>query len=73
MVDQGDGSFSLVDSWGNEYFVMMDADGDKEINVPGVTELIRADVVVWSYGKPDDKADHTSAQRNDPDDWIKSW
>ena len=73
MINEGGGSQSLVDPWGNYYIVMMDADGDKVINVPQEEEPVREDALAWSYGKPEDKSDHKSARKNELKDWVSSW
>ncbi len=72
-IDEGNGSRRLVDPWGNEYAVMLDADDDKEIEVPGLDDPIRAFAVCWSYGKPKDPKAPKSAKKNPPKDWVASW
>lgn len=72
-VEEGGGSQSLVDPWGNPYVVIMDADDDKQIKVPGIESPIRANAVAWSYGKPDKSSDHETARQNPPGKWQASW
>lgn len=72
-VDEGDGSLSLVDPWGNFYVVRLDLDGDGQIKVPGRSKPVEASVACWSYGKPPNRKDHASAKQNDPSEFITSW
>lgn len=72
-VDEGNGSQSLVDPWGNHYMVIMDADYDKEIKVPGIETAIRTTAVAWSYGKPDSASDYESAKKNPVKNWQSTW
>ena len=72
-VNQGNGSSSLVDPWGNFYMVILDANYDDEIKVPGTETPIRTKVVAWSFGKPDDSSDYKSARKNTVKDWLASW
>jgi hypothetical protein len=72
-IDLGKGSSSLVDPWGNFYMVIMDANDDGEIEVPGAPNPVRAKAVCWSYGKPKNRNDYRSALENDPKEWIASW
>jgi len=71
--DGKDTSHSFVDPWGNYYMVIVDADGDGKIKVPGETSPLNLKAVCWSYGEPTKNSDHRSALNNPPTDWIKSW
>ena len=73
MVNEGGGSQSLVDPWGNYYMVIMDPSDENEIVVPQIEDPVRANVVAWCWGKPEDKEDFKSARKNPHKDWIKSW
>jgi hypothetical protein len=72
-VNEGTGSQSLVDPWGNYYVVIMDADDDGEIRVPETENPVRAKAVSWSYGKPESASDYKSAKKNEVKDWLASW
>jgi len=72
-INEGSGSQSVVDPWGNRYVVMLDIDGDGQLKVPGNSDTIRTAVGVWSYGKPDDDDSHESAKTKEPSKWIRSW
>ena len=72
-IDEGNGSRSLVDPWGNYYVVIMDADDDGEIRVPQSENPVRTTAVCWSYGKPESASDYKSAKKNEPSDWLNSW
>ena len=72
-VNEGNGSQSLVDPWGNYYIVIMDADDNQEIDVPKTENPVRAKAVAWSYGKPSSKSDPKSAKQNEIKDWLTSW
>jgi len=72
-IDEGNGSQSLVDPWGNYYMVIMDADDDGEIRVPQQETPLRTKAVCWSYGKPENASDYKSAKKNEPKDWQASW
>ena len=72
-VDEGNGSQALVDPWGNYYNVIMDANDDKEIDVPQHEQAVRAKAVAWSYGKPENSSDHKTARQNEKKKWLKSW
>ena len=73
MVAGANGSKRLVDPWGNEYAVILDSNHDREIEIPGIEDRVRAGVVCWSYGKPKDPKDPKSAMKNPPKEWIASW
>ena len=63
-----DGTHELFDPWGNHYRIIMDTNGDDQINAPswtGLKEPIKRSVIVWSPG-PDGKDEAA-------DDNIISW
>ncbi|MFT5109444.1 MAG: prepilin-type N-terminal cleavage/methylation domain-containing protein [Verrucomicrobiales bacterium] len=73
LVQEGNGSQSLVDPWGNYYVVKMDANDDNEIDVPERDNPVRAKAVAWCYGKPTTASDAKSAQQNPASKWLTSW
>ena len=72
-INEGNGSQSLVDPWGNYYIVIMDFNDDKEIDVPDSENPVRAKAVAWSYGKPSSASDYKSAKQNPQSKWLTSW
>ena len=72
-IDEGGGSNSLLDPWGNRYMVKIDADDDGKILPPGARQPIKAKVIVWSYGPPPDPAAPASAKNHSADRYLISW
>jgi len=67
-----DYSSGYKDSWGAEYFIVMDNEGgeksyDGQVDVPSIG-TIRNSVAVWSKGN-----DQYTNDFADPKKWIKSW
>jgi prepilin-type N-terminal cleavage/methylation domain-containing protein len=73
LIQEGGGSQSLVDPWGNFYVVIMDADDNKEIDVPESENPVRAKAVAWCYGKPPKSSEHETALQNPSSKWLTSW
>lgn len=60
---------SYLDSWGNPYYISMDADYDNKLTDPTGSGQISKTVLVWSYGNT--KKDSNLASH--PEKWVKSW
>jgi len=75
-LDYGEGGDdpSLVDPWGNMYYVQIDGNYDGDVIGPtdcGESREIRMSVIGWSKGKP--KGGQGSQEFDECKKWPKSW